>query len=74
MEFHSQLCQSELRSLCKQYGVCFQAYSSLGKGELLNEPLVNEVAKNCGRTPAQVGLPAEEDQSHGEDKLFMSEV
>ncbi|XP_013874486.1 glyoxal reductase [Austrofundulus limnaeus] len=56
VEFHPQLCQSELRSLCKEYGVCFQAYSSLGKGELLNEPLVNEVAKNCGRTPAQVLL------------------
>lgn len=55
VEFHPQLCQPELRSLCKEYGVCFQAYSSLGQGELLTDPLINEVANNCKRTPAQVG-------------------
>ncbi|XP_037539950.1 glyoxal reductase [Nematolebias whitei] len=56
VEFHPQLCQPELRSLCKEYGVCFQAYSSLGKGELLTDPLINEVANDCKRTPAQVLL------------------
>uniref|UniRef100_A0A674NF13 Protein phosphatase 2 regulatory subunit B'beta n=1 Tax=Takifugu rubripes TaxID=31033 RepID=A0A674NF13_TAKRU len=56
VEFHPQLCQDELRSVCKEYGVCFQAYSSLGRGELLHGPVVLEVAKNCGRSPAQVLL------------------
>lgn len=56
VEFHPRLCQAELRSLCKEYGVCFQAYSSLGKGELVTDPLVMELAKNCERTPAQVLL------------------
>ncbi|XP_075890247.1 glyoxal reductase [Nelusetta ayraudi] len=56
VEFHPQLCQTELRSVCKEYGVCFQAYSSLGRGELLSHPVVLEVAKNCDRTPAQVLL------------------
>ncbi|KAM7366135.1 hypothetical protein PAMP_015603 [Pampus punctatissimus] len=55
-EFHPQLCQAELRSVCEEYGVCFQAYSSLGKGELVTDPVVMEVAKNCKRTPAQVLL------------------
>lgn len=54
VEFHPQLCQTELRSVCEEYGVCFQAYSSLGKGELITDPMVIEVAKNCERTPAQV--------------------
>lgn len=54
MEFHPQLCQTELRSVCQEYGVCFQAYTSLGKGELLNDPVVLEVARNCERSPAQV--------------------
>ncbi|MEQ2208639.1 hypothetical protein XENOCAPTIV_009746 [Xenoophorus captivus] len=53
VEFHPRLCQPELMSLCKQYGVCFQAYSSLGKGELLSDPVMLDVAKNCKRTPAQ---------------------
>uniref|UniRef100_UPI0037E7C1BC aldo-keto reductase MSMEG_2408/MSMEI_2347-like n=1 Tax=Semicossyphus pulcher TaxID=241346 RepID=UPI0037E7C1BC len=55
-ELHPQLCKTELRSVCKEYGVCFQAYSSLGKGALLTDPVVMEVAKNCERTPAQVLL------------------
>ncbi|KAF3697645.1 Prostaglandin F synthase [Channa argus] len=56
VEFHPRLCQTELRSVCDEYGVCFQAYSSLGKGELVTDPLVMEIAKNNERTPAQVLL------------------
>ncbi|XP_026208846.1 aldo/keto reductase [Anabas testudineus] len=56
VEFHPRLCQTELRSVCEEYGVCFQAYSSLGKGELVTDPVVMEVAKNCERTAAQVLL------------------
>ncbi|XP_037614302.1 uncharacterized oxidoreductase YtbE-like [Sebastes umbrosus] len=56
VEFHPKLCQTELRKVCEEHGVCFQAYSSLGKGELVTDPVVMEVAKNCERTPAQVLL------------------
>nr|XP_043878655.1 uncharacterized oxidoreductase MSMEG_2408/MSMEI_2347-like [Solea senegalensis]XP_043878656.1 uncharacterized oxidoreductase MSMEG_2408/MSMEI_2347-like [Solea senegalensis] len=56
VEFHPRLCQTELRRVCEEYGVCFQAYSSLGKGELVTDPRVTAVAKNCSRTPAQVLL------------------
>ncbi|XP_065104838.1 glyoxal reductase [Paramisgurnus dabryanus] len=56
VEFHPKLVQNELRALCKETGVCFQAYSSLGTGLLLSDPVVQDVAKRCGRTPAQVLL------------------
>ncbi|XP_053198899.1 uncharacterized oxidoreductase YtbE-like [Scomber japonicus] len=56
VEFHPQMCQAELRSVCEEFGVCFQAYSSLGKGNLVTDPVIMEVAKNCERTPAQVLL------------------
>ncbi|XP_053198898.1 uncharacterized oxidoreductase YtbE-like [Scomber japonicus] len=56
VEFHPQMCQAELRSVCEEFGVCFQAYSSLGIGNLLTHPVIMEVAKNCERTPAQVLL------------------
>ncbi|KAM9424089.1 glyoxal reductase isoform 1-T2 [Pholidichthys leucotaenia] len=56
VEFHPRLCQSELRSTCEELGVCFQAYTSLGQGELLTDPVVVDVAKHCERTPAQVLL------------------
>ncbi|KAJ0055842.1 hypothetical protein NL108_013822 [Boleophthalmus pectinirostris] len=56
VEFHPRLAQPELRALCSEFGVFFQAYSSLGQGELLTDPVVLEVAKTCSRTPAQVLL------------------
>uniref|UniRef100_A0A3Q4BH21 NADP-dependent oxidoreductase domain-containing protein n=1 Tax=Mola mola TaxID=94237 RepID=A0A3Q4BH21_MOLML len=56
VEYHPKLCQIELRSVCEEFGVCFQAYSSLGKGVLISDPVVMEVAKNCERTTAQVLL------------------
>ncbi|KAK5848514.1 hypothetical protein PBY51_006122 [Eleginops maclovinus] len=56
VEFHPKFCQAELREVCEEFGVCFQAYSSLGKGDLVTDPVVLEVAKNCERTPAQVLL------------------
>lgn len=56
VEFHPRLIQTELRALCTQRGVCFEAYSSLGTGELLSDHVVQEVAKGCGRTTAQVLL------------------
>ncbi|XP_017565407.1 uncharacterized oxidoreductase Mvan_2161 [Pygocentrus nattereri] len=56
VEFHPRYAQKELRALCEESGVCFQAYSSLGTGVLLTDPVVQEVAERCGRTPAQVLL------------------
>lgn len=56
VEFHPRLLQPELRALCAQYGVIFQAYTSLGRGELFTDPVVLEVAKNYSRSPAQVLL------------------
>lgn len=56
VEFHPRLCQVDLRRVCEEQGVCFQAYSSLGKGELVTHPVVVEVAESCERTPAQVLL------------------
>lgn len=58
VEFHPKLLRADLRSVCEEFGVCFQAFSSLGTGDLLTDPVVLEVAKQCGRTPAQVSTHA----------------
>ncbi|XP_068611982.1 glyoxal reductase-like [Brachionichthys hirsutus] len=55
-EFHPRMCQKELRSVCEEYGVCFQAHSSLKKGTLVTDPVVMEVAKKYDRTTSQVLL------------------
>lgn len=56
MECHPKCSQEELRDVCRNAGVHFQAYSSLGKAELLKDPEVNNVAESCGRNSAQVLL------------------
>ncbi|XP_068164691.1 aldo-keto reductase MSMEG_2408/MSMEI_2347-like [Antennarius striatus] len=56
VEFHPWLCQKELRSVCEEYDVCFQAFSSLGKGALFTQPILTEVASRNRCTPAQVLL------------------
>uniref|UniRef100_A0A4W5JCQ3 Zgc:101765 n=1 Tax=Hucho hucho TaxID=62062 RepID=A0A4W5JCQ3_9TELE len=56
VEFHPRLSQGEMRHLCGEKGVCFQAYSSLGTGSLLQDPLVVQIAQGYGLTTAQVLL------------------
>lgn len=56
IECQPKLIQRELRDLCVETGIHFQAYSSLGKGALLREPEVMDIVRDCGRTPAQVLL------------------
>ncbi len=48
--------QKDLRALCKERVVCFQAYSSLGTGALLSDHVVLDLAKKYGRTSTQVLL------------------
>ncbi|KAL0189212.1 hypothetical protein M9458_016311, partial [Cirrhinus mrigala] len=55
VEFHPKLVQKDLRALCKERGVCFQAYSSLGTGFLLSDHVVLDLAKNV----AEVGRTTE---------------
>ncbi|TRY81781.1 hypothetical protein DNTS_007933 [Danionella cerebrum] len=56
VEFHPKLAQKDLRDLCTDKVVCFQAYSSLGTGLLLLNDVVLDLAKHYSRTPAQVLL------------------
>ncbi|XP_064787123.1 glyoxal reductase [Oncorhynchus masou masou] len=56
VEFHPRLSQGEMRHLCGEKGICFQAYSSLGTGSLLQDPLVVQIAQGYGLTTAQVLL------------------
>jgi diketogulonate reductase-like aldo/keto reductase len=48
--------QRAVREWCKAYKVVVEAYSPLTKGTRLNHPVVAEVARASGMTPAQVLL------------------
>jgi diketogulonate reductase-like aldo/keto reductase len=48
--------QREVRSVCAAHGIAVEAYSPLTKGVRLAHPVVVEVARALGRSPAQVLL------------------
>ncbi|WP_324193039.1 aldo/keto reductase [Nocardia transvalensis] len=54
IELHPTLAQSELRAFHAEHGIATEAWSPLGQGAELKDPTVVEVAKETGRTPAQV--------------------
>jgi diketogulonate reductase-like aldo/keto reductase len=48
--------QADVRAWCADHGVVVEAYSPLTKGARLAHPVVREVARGMGRSPAQVLL------------------
>jgi diketogulonate reductase-like aldo/keto reductase len=56
IELHPRLQQAELRRFHAERGILTEAWSPLGKGELLDDPVIEEIASAHERTPAQVVL------------------
>ena len=54
VELHPWLTQFELRSVHEQLGVTTESWSPLGRGRLLTDPVVIEIADAVGVSPAQV--------------------
>ena len=55
-EYHPYLDQSKLLAACRQRGIVFTAYCPLGRGRIIGDPLLKEIARRKGRTLAQVAL------------------
>jgi diketogulonate reductase-like aldo/keto reductase len=55
-EYHPYLNQDAVRAACARHGLAFTSYCPLGKGDLVNEPVVRAIAAAHGKTPAQVVL------------------
>lgn len=56
VEFHPYLYQRDLWEFCEKNQIALQAYRPLGKGELLKEPVFEEIGEQQMRSPAQVIL------------------
>jgi 2,5-diketo-D-gluconate reductase A len=57
IEVHPYLTQNELRAFCAEHEIAVEAWSPLARGrELLQDPEIDEIARQHDRTPAQVVL------------------
>ncbi|MFD1213806.1 aldo/keto reductase [Arthrobacter sp. GCM10027362] len=56
VELHPWLQQAELRAFHDRHGIRTEAWSPLGRGAVLADPVVQDLARRLGRTPAQVTL------------------
>lgn len=58
VRFHPRLQRVQLRDYCRQEGIFFQAYSSMGRQSttLIDDPVVQRLAKAHGTTPQTILL------------------
>ncbi|WP_169196012.1 aldo/keto reductase [Devosia sp. MC1541] len=54
IELHPKFQQRELRALHEKLGIITQSWSPLGQGQQLDNPVIAEIAKRYGKTPAQI--------------------
>jgi 2,5-diketo-D-gluconate reductase A len=56
IEAHPYCLNNEVREYDRTHGILTQAWSPIAKGQVLDDPVVTEVARAVDRTPAQVVL------------------
>lgn len=56
VELHVFLQQPELLDYCHQHNIVVEAYSPLAHAKALHEPMLSEMAKKYGKSPAQIML------------------
>ena len=56
VEFHPHLTLEDLRAFCKKEGIQLEAWSPLKRGELLDNPVLKEIAEKHNKSVAQVIL------------------
>ena len=54
IELHPDFQQRETRAFHEKHKIATQSWSPLGQGKLLGNPVIAEIARKLGRTPAQV--------------------
>ena len=56
IEVHPYLTQDDVRTFCAEHQIAVEAWSPLGQGTDLDDPVVERIAERTGKTPAQVVL------------------
>lgn len=56
VERHPHFVQSELYAVCARHGLSLMCYAPTGRGTLLADPVIAALARDKGKTPAQIVL------------------
>ncbi len=56
VEYHPRLTQQEVQTFCREHGIQMEAWSPLMQGQLLDHPLLVELARHYGKSVAQILL------------------
>jgi diketogulonate reductase-like aldo/keto reductase len=56
IEYHAYIPQDKALAACRRHGMILTAYCPVARGELLNDPVLTEIAAAKGKTVAQVAL------------------
>jgi 2,5-diketo-D-gluconate reductase B len=56
VEYHAHLDQSRMLAACRRHGMILTAYCPLGRGRLMTDPVLAEIARAKGRSVAQIAL------------------
>ncbi len=56
IEANPYLTQDELRGFCAEHQIAVEAWSPLARGQVLSDPAIESIARQTGKTPAQVVL------------------
>lgn len=54
IEFHPYYYDQETIDYCKEHGIVVEAYSPLGRGQVLQDKIIKEIAKKYNKTEAQI--------------------
>jgi 2,5-diketo-D-gluconate reductase A len=56
IEVHPYFVNDEVRQYCIEHGIAVEAWSPIAQGQVLDDPVVTQIAEASGKTPAQVVL------------------
>ena len=56
IEVYPYLTQDDVRDFCAEHQIAIEAWSPLGQGAVLDDPVIRSIADRTGKTPAQVVL------------------
>jgi len=56
VEYHPLLNQEDLLDFCNKNNIFLQSYSTLGKGKILNNQIIENISKNYNKSSAQICL------------------